>query len=168
MVVEAVIQPVIGQGADPEAVPVDREIEASVLRPERIVVAQMPLAEMGGSVAIVPEGFRHVGQIATADGAALRHCGCPVAKRRDPGQQLAARRGAHRGNVMVREPHAFRPEPVEVRCAQPRITVRPEITIAEIISQDEDHVGPVFSRPEHAGQVKQHQAEAELNPWPPE
>ena len=59
-----------------------------------------------------------------------------------PRQQSRARRTAHRrGNVALREAHARRRERVNVRCLDLRAALVADVTVAQVIRNNEDEVG---------------------------
>ena len=65
----------------------------------------------------------------------------PVAQAIHAGQELAARRRAHRRDVEVGEPDALVVQPVEVRRLQHRIAVAGQLAVALVVGDDDEDVG---------------------------
>ena len=141
-VVEVIVAVVVGGRGDPPARVPDRFLEAAVLRPVGVVVAEVPLAEMPGAVAVGGEDVGGRGQVGTQQRAPHAHEGGAVAQRVDTGHQLAARRGAHRAHVEVGEAHALRLQPVQCRGAQHRVAGVGEVAVPLVVGENEDDVGP--------------------------
>lgn len=108
----------------------------------------MPFADGGGGVALLLQqgrkgettfGDQRRPARTGEDRAAVRH-----AKGHPPGHEAVARRRANRGRtVRIGEPHAFARELVDVGRRHLRVGVAAaHIAVAEVVSEDDEKVGP--------------------------
>ncbi len=146
-VVEVIVAPVDVAGGRDGAVPVDdRFLESAVLRPVRVVVAQVPLAEDARPIAVVGEDVCHrrcaAGEEVHAVVGALDGDGAAVPARQ---QRRASRRALWR-DVEIRQPDTFAVELVEIRRLDPPVAVACQVAVALIIGHDEDDIGPCLAR----------------------
>ena len=117
-------------------------LETLIDGPQRVVIAEVPLAEDGRAVAGRPE---HLGQ-----GHLLRVHHRPAHEGIDhacavviaAGHQACPRRSAHRHDVKLVEPHALAGELIEMRSADLGIAVKAEVPMALIVGDDHDNVWP--------------------------
>src|SRR5262245_52120846 len=58
-------------------------------------------------------------------------------------QEGAAGGGTGRADMEIREPHAFRVQPVEVGGLQHRMAVGGDVTVALVVGENENDVGPL-------------------------
>jgi len=139
-VVEVVVAPVVGGVADAAAPVRDGVLEAALVRAEGLGVAEVPLAEVPGPVAgllervgerplVFPEQRPPSNSMPDAGAVAVM-----------AGEQPRARRRACGAHVEVSEPHALGMQLVEVRRLDPFIPVRPDLTVALVVGEDENHV----------------------------
>ena len=77
--------------------------------------AKVPFAENPGRVTGVAKKVRHGRQLRAQQGAAAADIDCPVAGGIEAGQQLPARRRAHRRHMIIGQTQALPVQPVEVR-----------------------------------------------------
>ena len=137
--------------AHPEAEVVRRLLKPLVVRPVRVVVAQVPLAEQPR---LVPRGREHLGRGWNArpeerpPGGDGRRA---VPKRVHARQQLPAGGGTHRGDVEVGKPNRFGGEPIEARRLQHRVAGVREVAHALVVGDDDQDVRLASRRPGRAG-----------------
>ena len=129
-----------GRGETVKVVPDNRYIKPAVVRPEGIVLAEMPLPENAGFVAglteIAGQGLfvsRQVGPPAPG----IPH---PGAKLVAPCQDLGAGRRAKGRGVKAPQPDALGLEPVQVRRLENRMPHGRQIPESLVIGYNEDNV----------------------------
>ena len=136
-VIEVVVAPGVADVADAAAVVVHGAFEAALVGPERLAVAQVPLAELAGAVAGLAQGVGQgplvlAQQRAPADG--VPH---PGAVAEVAGQQAGARGGAGGADVEVGKAHRVAVEAVQVGRADHVVAVAPQVAVALIVGKDE-------------------------------
>ena len=98
-IVKIVVTPVIRRLTDTAAAVVEGFFKPSVVRPERIIIAEVPFAEHAGFIAVAPENIRHRDFIAAEERAAadgMPHAGGVAVM---PSHDAGARWGAGRPDV---------------------------------------------------------------------
>ena len=106
-VVEVVVAPVIRHGADVRGREPQRLLESAILRAVWVIVAEVPLAEDAGAVALFAEQVGHRREVRPQERAAAAHVDRAVARRVEPCHERAACWRAHRRGVVVGEAHAL-------------------------------------------------------------
>ena len=141
-------------------------VEAAALRAHGRLVAQVPLARDRGGVAMGLEELRERrGRQAHALGQrhAIAHDPArpPDPRRVAAGHERHPRGRAHGGaGVEVRQAYALRGEPVERGRAQLGVPVATQVLVAEVVGQDQHHVGALLGRRGEAGQHEQRQRQS--------
>ena len=139
--VEVGVVPEIGRLADPAAAVIVDLGETAVLRAVGVVVAEVPLAEQAGGVAVGFEQLADGDLVFAQHGAAVD--GVPHAGAVGPvtGEQGGARRRARGSNVIVLELRRLGGEAVDVRGFDDGIARETEVAVALVVGDDEDDVG---------------------------
>ena len=117
-------------------------VKPVVQRLEHVLIAEMPLADDGGRVTLLFQQFRQRPLVGVqpmivprkqdaSDSHALRDAS---------GHQRGASRRADRGDVEAGELRPFLRHAIEVRRADIRCAVTPEIAVTQIIRQNDDDV----------------------------
>jgi hypothetical protein len=125
----------------------ERMVEAVRLRAELGLVAEVPLADEAGGVAVV---FQEPRQRAAVGGQAELERAAGAAERGldahallvAAGDERGARRRTLRHRVKVREPHALAREAVDVGRADIGRSIAAEVAVAGVVGHDEDDVRP--------------------------
>ena len=122
--------------------------EASLLRVEGGGAAQMPFTDQPR---VIPRGAQAIGDGRYADGQADARFQVLAADRIEfetkarlvtASQQGSARGGAERSrDVAIREACALRDEPIDVRRRDAVATIATQLSVAEVICDDEQDVG---------------------------
>ena len=141
MVVKIVIPIVVGRGGDAEGGMVDRFMETAVLGPVGVVVAQMPLAEMTGVIAVVRQDIGHRRQVGAQQRTPHADERRPVAQSILARHQLAARRRTHGRHVKIGQTHAVGVDAVQRRRLQNWIAQAGQVPVSLVIRQHEDDIG---------------------------
>ena len=139
-VVEVVVAPEVGYRADVGGGEPHRFVEAAVLRPEGVVVAEVPLAEHPGSVAGLREDVGHRRDLGPQQGATAADVDRAIPRGVHAGQQLSAGWRAHRRHVKVVQAHALASQAVEMRCLEHRVAVGGQFAVSLIVRHHEDDV----------------------------
>ena len=139
-VVDVVVVPVVARVADAAAGMVDHLAEAAILRPIRPRVAQMPLAENAGGVAVGREGVRQGVFVAPQQRAAANrvpHAGtvCVV-----PGQETRAGRGTRGSDMVVGEADRLGMHPIQIGRADDGVAVTGQVTVALVVRDHEHYI----------------------------
>ena len=130
-------------GGLPDAAPLEHQrlLKPLVDRPQRSVVAQVPLAEDAGPI---PGRRQHLGQRHLVGmhhrpaQVRVHHAGAIVVP---AGEQAGARRRTDGRNIKVLEPDALPGELVEVRRLDLGVAVHAEVAIALVVGDDHHDVG---------------------------
>ena len=110
--------------------------------------AEAPLAEQAGGVA---GGLQHLGDGDVLGAKRLGRSPGIAADMRMPRvlprhQDAAGRRAHRRPGVEVGEANPLRRHPVQTRRPDDLLTVGPEVSVPQVVGQDEDHVGTIRRR----------------------
>ena len=138
--VEVVVLPEVGHRRDAPAKVVDRLLEAALMRQVREAVAEMPLAEHRGAVAIRGKDLGHRRDAVPEERPPRADRRGTVVQRIFARHELTACRRAHRRDVEVGQPDALIVEPVEVRRLEHRIAMARQVAIAVVVGQQDDDV----------------------------
>src|SRR5262245_36593863 len=101
----------------------DGVVEATLVRPVRVTVTEVPLAVDRGAVAARREDVGHRRDAAADKRPAGADRSGAVAQGVHSGHELTASGGAHRGDMEVRQSHTLTVELVEIRRLQKRVPV---------------------------------------------
>ena len=140
-VVEVVVAPEVGHRADVGGGEPHGLVESAVLRPEGVVVAEVPLAEHAGAVARLGEDVGHRRDLGPQERPTAADVDRAVAGRVHSGQQLAAGRRTHRRDVKVVQANALAAQPVEMRRFEHGVPVSGEFAVALVVRHHDDDVG---------------------------
>ena len=99
-IVEIIIAPIVGSLADASPAVNEHLAESSILRPERVVVPQMPLAENTGSIAAGRENITHCDFVFPQERSA--HDGMPDARSIAVMSRHQSRPGGRTGRAYVK------------------------------------------------------------------
>ena len=139
-VVEVVVAPEVRRLADAAAA-VDQDLlESAILRPEGVVVAEVPFAEDARAVAPRREDIRHRHLVAAEQRPAQDRVPDARAVAVAPGHQRGPRRRAGRAHVEIRQADALAMQRVDVRRAEDRIAVAAQVAVALVVGDHQNDV----------------------------
>ncbi len=140
-VVEVVVAPEVGHGADVGGGEPHGFVESAILGPEGVVVAEVPLAEHPRPVAGFGEDVGHRGNLGPQERPTAADVDRAVASGVHAGQQLPAGRRAHRRHVEVVQAHAFAAQAVDMRRLEHGVSVGGQFAVSLIVRHHENDVG---------------------------
>ena len=139
-VVEVIVVPDVGRRGDVRGREEERLLEAALLGPVGITVAEMPLAELARAVAAGREDLGHGREAAAEHRPAAADVHGAVGQGIPAAHELAARRRAHGRHVEIGQAEALAVQPVEVRRLEHGIAVAGEVAVALVVGQHDDHI----------------------------
>ncbi|OPZ09032.1 MAG: hypothetical protein BWZ10_02596 [candidate division BRC1 bacterium ADurb.BinA364] len=140
-VVEVIVAPVVRTLADSAAAMDQDLLEAAILRTERIIVAQVPLAEDSRAIARRGKNIGH-GRFAGLQHRAP-HDGVPNAdaRRIAPGHQRRACRRARRIDMEIGQPKTLAVQAVQIRSADHGVAVAAQVAVALVVGHHQHDIG---------------------------
>ena len=148
-IVKVIISVMVGCLPDPSAFVPDHILKPFVLRTAGSIVPEVPFSHHSGLVAsfgkVLSNGDFVVVQIAPPAGCTVctRTGGVPAGHQRCPGG------GAKRADMEIGQADGLGMKLIKVGCLNDRISVAGEITVALVISHEDDNIWPFSSRKEY-------------------
>ncbi len=142
-IVEIIIAPIIRPLPDSAAAVNQNLPEPSILRPERIIITQMPLTE---NTSLIPPGAEHIrnSRLMRAEQRPA-HNRMPYAglRRIMPRHQRRTRRRTSRIHMKICQPNALAVQLVQIRRINHLIAEAVKIAVTLIVRHYQDNVGPL-------------------------
>ena len=140
-VVKVVVAPIVGRLTNATSLMIDTELEAPVFWSIRVAVAQMPLTEHAGRVAILAEYIGHGDFTAAQHAASLNRVPDPDAIRIATGHRARNESGAGGVDMEVVEQRSLTAQLVDVGSLDSRVARKGHIAIALVVGDDDYDIG---------------------------